>query len=392
MRSIFIYAVAILCTFATTSATNPKSKGNYIIKLKPKVNQARLINYINVANSVNTDKVANVKHRYIPEFFNGFAGEFNQAFLEDFKKQHQQDIEYIEEDGIMTIVHGNEMIANKKEQATGAPWGIVRVSQRKANSTTSYLYPEAAGKGANVFVVDTGISITHPEFEGRATFDANFVPKEANDDLNGHGTHCAGTIGGKTFGVAKEVLIHAVKVLDRRGSGSVSSVISGIQFVSNNTLPNRIISMSLGGGKSTAINDAVNAAVGAGVTVIVAAGNENGDACSKSPASAEKAFAVGAIDINENKASFSNYGPCVSGWAPGVNTLSAWLKNTTNSISGTSMACPHVAGVAAIYVSQMNSKFQPTDIYQALKDHSSPSKDNRTVVYNDLNDSLFKHK
>jgi len=218
--------------------------------------------------------------------------------------------------------------------------------------------------------VDTGIWVNHTDFQGRASIAASFVQGEAADDQNGHGTHCSGTIGSFTYGLAKKVSLQAVKVLNGEGSGTWADVISGVEFVAKNARPGKtVMSMSLGGDLNQALNDAMNAAVTAGVVAIVAAGNNAGDACQISPASAEKAFAVMATDNTDTLADFSNRGNCTKLAAPGVDIVSLWKGSdgATNTISGTSMATPHVAGVAALLMSE-NAYSTPQQVYQALMD------------------------
>jgi subtilisin family serine protease len=229
------------------------------------------------------------------------------------------------------------------------------------------MYPDSAGAGVDVWVVDTGLFAAHAEFGGRATLVKSFVDGETTPDGNGHGSHCSGTIGSHTYGVAKKATLKGVKVLNSGGSGTWSAVISGVDFVAKNVRKGKtVMSMSLGGGKNQALNDAMNNAVKAGVVAIVAAGNNAGDACQISPASAEHAFAVGATDNADNMASFSNRGKCVKIFAPGVNVMSVWnTAGSTKTISGTSMATPHVAGVAASLMSRKDYN-SPQEVYAAL--------------------------
>ncbi|EHA57261.1 protease [Pyricularia oryzae 70-15] len=280
-------------------------------------------------------------------------------------------VRYVEADAAMNILideEASEMpppaeitemqaIARRAEQTeTGAPNGLARLSQSEPNPGTSgtYRFEDSAGEGITVYIVDTGIRATHTEFEDRATFGANFID-QVDTDQNGHGSHCAGTIGGKTFGVAKKATLVGVKVLGASGGGSNRGVIQGMQFVANdvtqkNLARKAVMNMSLGGSKSTAVNEAINSMIKAGVVAVVAAGNENDDASKSSPASAPGAITVGAIDQkNDRKASFSNFGTDVDIFAPGVNVLSVDAKSDTGSktLSGTSMASPHVAGLAA---------------------------------------------
>jgi len=243
-----------------------------------------------------------------------------------------------------------------------ATWGIVRSSQVNLNIDGNYYYLDATtGDGVTVYVIDTGILTTHTEFASsggisRARWGTNTVDTD-NTDGNGHGTHCAGTIGGTTYGMAKDAILVAVKVLNKQGSGTTQGVIDGINWAvlaaARDDTPS-LGSMSLGGGKSEALNSAVDAAAtnNPPLPIIVAAGNDNKDAASVSPASAPQAIAVAASDNTDKKASFSNWGKLVALYAPGVAITSSWIgSNTaTNTISGTSMACPHVAGQSAKFM------------------------------------------
>ncbi|KAK4229213.1 subtilisin-like protease 6 [Podospora fimiseda] len=254
-------------------------------------------------------------------------------------------VNYIEQDAVVKI--------NARQIQGQAPNGLARLSHSEAGQA-GYIFDSSAGEGITVFVVDTGVRVTHQEFEGRATFGANFVDN-VNTDENGHGSHVAGTVAGRTFGVAKKASIIAVKVLDANGSGSNSGVIQGMQFVARTAQQQglrgkAVMNMSLGGGFSRAVNAAINNIEAAGVVPVVAAGNENQDTANTSPGSAEAAITVGAIDQrNDRKASFSNFGPVVDIFAPGVNVLSVGVTSDTaeDTLSGTSMASPHVAGLAA---------------------------------------------
>lgn len=255
---------------------------------------------------------------------------------------------------------------------TGAPWGLGRISHKNKGST-SYVYDTTGGQGTRVYVVDTGINTAHTQFGGRAVWGTNYISGSANTDENGHGTHCAGTVGGSTYGVAKKATLVAVKVLGADGSGSNSGVISGIQWVATNAkslglTKKSVLSMSLGGGYSAATNNAVQSVISAGVTVVVAAGNENQNAANVSPASAPNAITVGATDRNDARASFSNFGSSVDIFAPGVSVLSSWIgsNSATNTISGTSMACPHVAGLAA-YLIALEGLATPAAVTSRIK-------------------------
>jgi subtilisin family serine protease len=224
----------------------------------------------------------------------------------------------------------------------------------------------------NAYIIDTGIRFTHNEFGGRAGSGFDAVDGGAADDCNGHGTHVSGTVGGSTYGVAKNVHLVAVRVLDCGGSGTTAGVIAGIDWVTANHVSPAVANMSLGGGASTTLDNAVVAAIASGVSFAVAAGNGNFlgigvNACNSSPARVPAALTVGATNKNDKRASFSNFGSCVDLFAPGVDITSSWYSSNTatNTISGTSMSSPHVAGVAALYL-QGNPGASPATVSAAL--------------------------
>ena len=258
---------------------------------------------------------------------------------------------------------------------TGATWGLDRIDQRNLPLSTTYTY-SGDGTGVTAYIIDTGINYTHNEYSSRTSFGVDeIVPSTNGLDCNGHGSHVSGTIGGTTYGVAKNVKLVAVRVLNCSGSGSTAGVIAGIDWVTaNRTLP-AVANMSLGGGFSSTLNAAVTNSIAAGVVYGVAAGNSTADACNESPSSTPNAITVGATDINDKFASFSNFGTCVDISAPGVNITSAWIgSNTaTNTISGTSMATPHVVGAAALYL-QANPTALPSQVATALTTNATPSK------------------
>ncbi|HUF12801.1 MAG TPA: S8 family peptidase, partial [Longimicrobiales bacterium] len=252
---------------------------------------------------------------------------------------------------------------------TGATWGLDRIDQRGNTLDGVYNY-NTTGAGVDAYIIDTGIRVTHNDFGSRATGGFDAVDGGTADDCNGHGTHVAGTVGGTTWGVAKSVSLIAVRVLDCRGSGTVSGVIAGVDWVTANHTPPSVANMSLGGGASTSLDDAVRNSIAAGVSYAVAAGNGNiigqeQDACNYSPARVAEAMTIGATDKTDTKASWSNYGDCVDWFAPGVSITSAWIDSDddTNTISGTSMASPHTAGVAALYLESF-----PTASPQGVRD------------------------
>jgi subtilisin family serine protease len=235
-------------------------------------------------------------------------------------------------------------------QTNPPSWGLDRIDQRNLPLDNSYTFTTTASN-VHAYIIDTGIRITHTTFGGRATWGHNSVDTN-NTDCNGHGTHVAGTVGGSQYGVAKGVSLVAVKVLNCSGSGTTAQVADGINWVAANAIHPAVANMSLGGGADPTLDNAVSAAINSGVTFAIASGNSNADACNFSPARVPSAITVNATDINDARASFSNFGTCTDIFAPGVNITSAWMTddNATNTISGTSMATPHVTGAAALWL------------------------------------------
>jgi subtilisin family serine protease len=273
--------------------------------------------------------------------------------------------------------------------ANGDPWGLDRIDQHNLPLSKTYTYAGGASE-VHAYIIDTGIQTTHPEFGGRATvaFDAL---GGSGQDCNGHGTHVAGTVGSTTFGVAKSAQLHAVRVLNCAGSGSNSGVIAGINWVAAHSVHPAVANMSLGGGFSSSLNSAATNLVNSGVFLAVAAGNSNANACSYSPASASGVFTTAASDKTDTRASFSNFGNCVEGYAPGVAIKSTWLNNGTNTISGTSMATPHITGVGALYkgdhsdasAATIISFIQSTATQNVIRSNH-PSTPNRLLFKGDL--------
>lgn len=305
-------------------------------------------------------------------FGNSLNGVLVQATKEQLKAlQKDPNVKYIEQDQIMSI---NPMMDIAGDQGS-ATWGLDRVDQRDLPLNSNYHY-DFDGSGVTAYIVDTGVLTSHNEFGGRASSGYDFVDND-NDatDCNGHGTHVAGTIGGSTYGVAKNVNVVGVRVLGCTGSGSNSGVIAGINWVKNNAQGPSVANMSLGGGASQATDDAVNSAVAAGITFVVAAGNDNSNACNYSPARAADAITVGSTTNSDSRSSFSNFGTCLDIYAPGSSITSAWYNSNsaTNTISGTSMASPHVAGVAALYLNETPSS-TPTQIASLLSSRASSGK------------------
>jgi subtilisin family serine protease len=249
-----------------------------------------------------------------------------------------------------------------------ATWGLDRIDQRNRPLTNSYTY-QATGSGVSAYIIDTGIRLTHNEFGGRAVSGFDAIDGGSADDCNGHGTHVAGTVGGTTYGVAKAVRLVAVRVLNCQGSGTTSQVVAGIDWVTGNHLAGQpaVANMSLGGSANTSIDNAVVNSINDGVTYAVAAGNSSVNACSSSPARVGAAVTVGSTTSSDTRSSFSNYGSCLDIFAPGSSITSAWHTSNlaTNTISGTSMATPHVAGVGALYLEDSPSA-SPTTVRDAI--------------------------
>jgi len=302
----------------------------------------------------------NIKHVY-QNAINGFAAEMSeedaQKLSEDFR------VKFVEEDAVMTA----------DATQTNPPWGLDRIDQRNLPLSASYTY-NFTGSGVRVYVIDTGIRTTHTQFGGRASnvFDA-FGGSGA--DCNGHGTHVSGTVGGSTYGVAKSSLLRGVRVLDCNGSGATSGVIAGVDWVRVNHINPAVANMSLGGGVSSALDTAVNNLANSGVPIAVAAGNSNANACNSSPARAANAITVGSTTTTDARSSFSNFGTCLDLFAPGSGILSAWFSSNTATatLSGTSMASPHVAGVAALY-KQANPNASSTTVRDAIVNNATTNK------------------
>ncbi|GAA2494594.1 serine protease [Streptomyces thermolineatus] len=298
---------------------------------------------------------ADVEHTY-KEALNGYAVTMTEAEAKKFAA-----------DPAVKSVVQNEVVHAVGTQ-TGATWGLDRLDQAALPLNGSYTYPDSAGQGVTAYVIDTGVRISHSDFGGRAFngYDAVDGDNVAQDG-NGHGTHVAGTIAGNTYGVAKKAKIVGVRVLDNNGSGTTAGVIKGIDWVTANAQKPAVANMSLGGGASTALDDAVRNSIASGVTYAVAAGNDNANASNYSPARVTEAITVGSTTSSDARSSFSNYGSVLDIFAPGSSITSTWNTSdtATNTISGTSMATPHVAGAAALYLAG-NTSATPAQVSTAL--------------------------
>ncbi|MEU9574160.1 S8 family peptidase [Streptomyces massasporeus] len=270
-------------------------------------------------------------------------------------------------DPAVASVEQNQRVALAATQ-TNAPWGLDRVDQASLPLSGTYTYPDSAGSGVTVYVIDTGVRITHQQISGRASHGYDAVDGDNNaSDGNGHGTHVATTIAGTTYGVAKKAKIVGVRVLNNSGSGTTAGVIAGIDWVTQNHSGPSVANMSLGGGASATLDTAVRNSIASGVTYAVAAGNSSTTASSSSPARVAEAITVGATTSTDAKASYSNYGSALDIFAPGSSITAGWHTSdtATNTISGTSMATPHVAGAAAVYLAGHTSS-TPAQVATAL--------------------------
>jgi subtilisin family serine protease len=246
-------------------------------------------------------------------------------------------VAYVEPDQLYTV----------DATQSNPPWGLDRIDERSLPLSATYTYT-ATGSTVRAYIIDTGQQANHPDFGGRASNVYDAFGGSGND-CHGHGTHVAGTVGSNTYGVAKRAMLRGVRVLNCAGSGTTSGIIAGLDWVRANHVKPAVANMSLGGGYSSSLNSATASLSNAGVFVAVAAGNSNASACNYSPASTSVATTVAASTSSDYKASYSNYGSCVDVYAPGSSIRSTWISSGTNTISGTSMASPHVAGVAALY-------------------------------------------
>ncbi|MFF5454122.1 S8 family peptidase [Streptomyces sp. NPDC012950] len=280
-------------------------------------------------------------------------------------------------DPSVASVEQNQVVRSDATQ-NNAPWGLDRIDQANLPLSGAYTYPDSAGAGVTAYVIDTGVRISHSELAGRAVNGYDAVQNDTvAQDGNGHGTHVATTVAGTTYGVAKKAKVVAVRVLDNNGSGTTAGVIAGIDWVTSHHTAGvpAVANLSLGGGASTTLDNAVRRSIADGITYAVAAGNSGANASSSSPARVTEALTVGATGSNDAKSSWSNYGSVLDLFAPGVSITAGWHTgdSATNTISGTSMAAPHVAGAAAIYLAGHPSA-TPAQVATALVNGATPNK------------------
>jgi subtilisin family serine protease len=380
-RSGRFLAVSVLVVAATTAATVTPAMaapatgqirlagtadavaGSYIVVLKDSA----------VASKAN--RVAAVSDKS-SSLARGYGAEVRRTFgaaLNGFEAgMSEAAAKRLAADPSVAYVEQNQRVSLLATQ-TGATWGIDRIDQANLPLSTTYTYNTTASN-VTAYIIDTGIKYTHSDFGGRATYGYDAVGT-GGVDCNGHGTHVAGTVGGTTYGVAKAVRLVGVRVLNCSGSGTNAGVIAGVNWVTQNASKPAVANMSLGGGVSTALDNAVASSISSGVTYALAAGNSSANACNSSPSRVASAITVGATTRTDARASYSNYGTCLDIFAPGSAITSAWYSSNTatNSISGTSMASPHVAGAAALVLAT-NTAFTPAQVRDNLVNRATPNK------------------
>lgn len=348
-----------------TQQTGLEVPGEYIVQLHPisalgtQINAQATATSLARSHGANADDVFKVYQNSIK----GFAVRMSKAQAKKLSSHPS-----------VKMVEPNRYVYLSATQ-NNATWGLDRIDQRDRPLDSTYTYNTDASN-VHVYIIDTGVRTSHNEFSGRMGNGIDTVDNDNDpNDCNGHGTHVAGTVAGTVYGVAKGATVHGVRVLSCSGSGTNAGVIDGVEWVTNNHISPAVANMSLGGGASSALDNAVNASINAGVTYAVAAGNDNRNACNYSPARVANAITVGSTTSSDGRSSFSNYGNCVNVFAPGSSITAAWYtsNSATNTISGTSMASPHVAGVAALYLAD-NPSASPAQVKNAIESTASTGK------------------
>lgn len=333
--------------------------GSYIVTLKGETTAPS-----EAGKGLATKYGAKIRHTYSTAL-NGYAVKAGSA---DAKK--------LAGDPRVASVVQDTTVSLDHTQQDPPSWGLDRIDQKGLPLDKSYTSPESSGQGVTAYVIDTGVRASHEDFGGRASSGWDFIDNDATaQDGNGHGTHVSATVAGESHGVAKKADVVGVRVLDDAGSGTTAQVIAGIDWVTKNARKPAVANLSLGGTANAQLDAAVRNSIASGVTYTVAAGNDGLPAFLFSPARVKEAVTVGATDIKDAKASFSNWGGSLDLFAPGVGITSAWKTNdtATNTISGTSMASPHVAGAAALYLADHPSA-TPAEVSKALTDQAVPGK------------------
>jgi len=336
-RMLRCLPLALIGLLAHTTHSASPAQVTYLIKFNTPVTDRLL-------NSINFNQQFQGKIKFIYQnAFQGVAVQIPQNVEQEF-------VRILKLNPTVSLIEKDQVFKSNATTQTNATWGLDRSDQRNLPLNSTY-NADGNAQGVPVYVVDTGVLASHQDFTGRVKAGYTAVSDgNGTTDCNGHGTHVAGTIAGTKYGIAKSASIIPVRVLDCNGSGTTSTVIAGLDWVASQNPKNAVVNLSLGGGTSTALDDAINRVVNKDIVVVVAAGNNNADACNYSPSRVPAAITVGATTNQDQRANYSNYGKCLDVFAPGSNiTSDRYSSNTaTATASGTSMASPHVAGLAAI--------------------------------------------
>ncbi|MFF0626885.1 S8 family peptidase [Streptomyces sp. NPDC004296] len=371
--SAAVAATGIAAVTAVTAGASPAAEG--------KIYGAEAKGAVKGSYIVLLKKTAGVRAAESGDLAAKYGGKVKRTFtsaIDGFSATglSSEDAKRLAADPSVDKVVQNHTFHTDGTQDNPPSWGLDRIDQADTKGDGKYNYPDSAGEGVTAYVIDTGIHISHKDFGGRASYGFNAIDNsdKAEDD-NGHGTHVSGTIGGTAHGVAKKVKLVAVKVLDGQGSGTTEQVVAGIDWVTKNHKGPSVANMSLGGGADEALDAAVKKAIDSGVTFGVAAGNESTDAGQGSPARVKEAITVASSTKGDQQSDFSNYGSVVDLYAPGSDITSDWNNSddATKTISGTSMATPHVVGAAALYLAD-HKDAKPADVEKALTDGATPDK------------------